>query len=198
MGSKITCFFLESTDTAEETYRRFVWSGKGARCPKTKQTYHNAQVLISIGSWMSSFDGEGLIPSEERKTDPRWPKECECGYVFSPEDPWQHGWNRLFQRSDGGGLTTLANAPVGAMWYADWMPKNYKGEDGHCLVVRTPGGDWCVDGPSSNGNGWTRTGLVPDITARPSILMGEVKSEDGKVFSPGYHGFLTNGVLIEC
>jgi hypothetical protein len=56
--------------------------------------------------------------------------------------------------------------------------------DGRRLVVRIPAGDGLVDGPSTNGPGWTCT--VPQITVRPSIAQ------------PGYHGGLTEGVLLDA
>ena len=108
-------------------------------------------------------------------------------YLFQPGDAWQHNLKRLFT-SDSGLLTTLENSPVGAMWYADdWYPDPWIGPDGKCLVVRTPGGDWIVDGPSSTGGFWTRTGTVPKVTANPSIH-----------FPGQYHGWLRDGFLTEC
>ena len=85
----------------------------------------------------------------------------------------------------------LKTAPPGAMWNADWYKDSgiKPGPDGLWLIVKTPAGDWFVDGPSSNGPGWTREGAVPNVTARPSILMTS---------SGNYHGFLTNGQLVEC
>ena len=83
------------------------------------------------------------------------------------------------------------------MWYADWMGQNYIGPDGHALVVRTPSGDWAVDGPSSGGGKWTRTGTVPNITVTPSIVMGPHKDAEGKILKPGYHGWLRDGALHE-
>jgi hypothetical protein len=75
------------------------------------------------------------------------------------------------------------------MYDAYWMKdfSDYKKRsDGIMLCVKTPGGDWIVDGPSNNGNGWERTGTVPKITATPSILMAR------------YHGWLRDGWLVEC
>jgi hypothetical protein len=66
---------------------------------------------------------------------------------------------------------------------------HYRGPDGRTLIVRLPDRrDWIIDGPSSNGNGWTRTGLPEDGTldVNPSIL------------TPEYHGFLRNGALVNC
>lgn len=50
-------------------------------------------------------------------------------------------------------------------------------------VLCPNGAEWCVDAVSSNGDGWTVEGDVPNITASPSIMV------------PGYHGFLRGGVF---
>ena len=60
--------------------------------------------------------------------------------------------------------------------------------DGKSLVVTLPSLEhWYIDGPSSNGGGWTRTGSVEDgtLNVTPSIL------------TPKYHGFLRDGHLVE-
>lgn len=93
----------------------------------------------------------------------------------------------------------LLPAPIGAMWDGDWFKdcsldsglKYDRNADGIVLIVRTPGGDWVIDGPSfENGKEsgfWTRTGKVPNITVTPSInIVGK------------YHGFLKNGYLESC
>ena len=78
------------------------------------------------------------------------------------------------------------------------MPGDYHGPDGRCLVLKTPAGDWMIDGPSRNngitGAGWTRTGDPPNITVRPSIGMGDGKGKGRWK----YHGHLNNGVLEAC
>ncbi len=73
------------------------------------------------------------------------------------------------------------------MWDAWWLKGASRFKirpDGMCLIVRTPGGDWMIDGPSNNGNGWERTGEVPNITVSPSIDCQKK-----------YHSYLKNGVL---
>lgn len=188
MGNKVVCFWCEPADSAQESLRRFVFSSKeGALCTG-RWGYHHASVILGSVPWKKEHNGEGNIPDLELKKDPRWPKMCECGYEFTDKDEWQHNFNRHYQRSDGGGLILLGEPPVGAMWDAYWM-KDFVGPDGKSLVVVLPDGTpWNVDGPSRNngvlGPGWTRTGTVPKVTARPSIL------------TPGYHGFLTDGELI--
>lgn len=91
----------------------------------------------------------------------------------------------------------IPQAPVGAMWDCDWYrgAKHENGTqydrnpDGLILAVRTPGGDWVIDGPSFSDRKetgmWTRSGTAPNITATPSILM------------PKYHGWLRDGYLVE-
>lgn len=197
MGNRIQCFFLEPSNLAEASLRRFVYSNR-AKCPG-KHGYHNASAVIADRvKWELEANGCGDTPTPEMKKDPRWPTTCDCGYAFVDLDVWQCNTNRLFVRGDNGGLVTLHDAPDGAMWYADWLGDFARGPDGHTLVVRTPGGEWVVDAPSKGGGKWTRTGKVPKITATPSILIGEVRNTEGKIIARGYHGFLTDGALIEC
>lgn len=94
-------------------------------------------------------------------------------------------------------MTTTDKAPSGAMWYADWMEEYYRGMDGHSLVVRTPAGDWYIDGPSSSGGKWARQGDVPVVTVSPSIVISELRNPYGVVLMPGYHGWLREGRLLE-
>jgi hypothetical protein len=77
------------------------------------------------------------------------------------------------------------------MWLADGMMEfqveKHPTPDGHFVCVMTPGGEWNIDGRSTGGGYWTRTGTPPKLTVRPSILIGRA-----------YHGFLTDGKLIQC
>jgi hypothetical protein len=94
--------------------------------------------------------------------------------------------HRSFTDADG---TVIQPAPVGAMWDADWyrgVEGSTPGDDGLHLIVRTPGGDWVVDGTSWSPR-WQRTGVVPCVTATPSIHFPGV-----------YHGWLRAGYLEEC
>jgi len=185
MGSVIKCFVLEPSDFAEVSFRRFTYN---PGC--TESWGHDASVTIGREAYPRSNDQQGDALSEPDKSDPRWPTKCtKCGYVFQIDDQWQVFRNRLFTRSDNGELTTIVSAPPGAMWYADWLQnlaRYQRSPDGRVLVVKTPGGDWAVDGPSRDGSGWNRTGVPPNVTVTPSIIIGN------------YHGFLTDGELREC
>lgn len=189
--STIQCFFMEPTDQGERFLRRFVASKTSGPC--TKKSYHDHEVVI----------GRVLFPDPDPEVDgtylegfadddPRWPTTCSCGHVFSEEDTRQAHVSRLYKRVDTGELMRLSKAPSGAMWYADWYivtASRKRGPDGHFLVLRTPGGDWHVDGPSSAGGYWGRSGTPPNVTATPSInITGATK----------YHGWLKDGKLVKC
>ena len=191
--SKIRCFFLEPSDQVEQSLRRFVFSSR-EKCP-LPWGYLNAATLIGRCHKAETTDVHGDVWPH---ADPRWPKACGCGYVFTDADEWQYNPTSLYRRLDTDELVTLADAPVGAMWNAYWfrgMVGYQEGPDGLLLCVKTPGGDWLVDGPASDGDqskpAWTRTGVAraaaPTLTVRPSIVAGK-----------GYHGFLTDGWLVPC
>lgn len=182
----IECFFLKPSNFAEETLRRY----SSSRCTG-RLGYHNCIVILGVVPFeRTDLDGEPGRGIE--LGDPRWPTKCEsCNYEFNEDDEWQHQLTRLYWRSDHLALrTTLDKAPPGSMYYADWY--DWKGPDGHCLVLVTPAGPWIIDGPSRNADGsrgfpWTRTGDIPKVTANPSIH-----------FPGEYHGWLRNGILEEC
>lgn len=189
---KITCFLAEHTDTERLWLRRYGKSGVSG-CPGPFSC-HDAKTLFGETHvrWNPPRDGRGATYSTDESLapphdDPRWPRACDCGYVFDDADHWQLFGLLLYRRVDGTGeLFTDRDAPPGAMWNADWLLPAYAGPDGKSLMVQTPGGPWAIDSGAKGGGRWTRTGDAPRITARPSILM------------PGYHGFLTDGVLEDC
>lgn len=191
----IPCCLLVPTGTYRRSLRRFSSSAKTS-CPG--MGYHNAQVELDV------VDTEAVSGDLHDHSDPRWPTVCDkCKTPFSPNDSYQVFVERLYTRSDTGEITTTRDARVGAMWFADWMTGHgstiYMRErpnDPH-LIVKTPAGDWDVDGPSSNGDGWTRSGEPPNVTVRPSIAIGSMSdsiSEPHAGDPAYYHAFLTNGV----
>jgi hypothetical protein len=179
MGERIRCFLLSPTPYAQETLRRFKFSAPG------EDHVHSA--VTTIGVVPFPLEGPEGEPAEGVDTgDPRWPEACACRYRFTPEDEYQHRLTRLYWQGNHAAMrVTLRDAPVGSMWRADWYP--WKGPDGHCLVIRTPGGDWLVDKPNESEDRWHRTGDPPNLTVQGSIL-----------FPGKYHGFLVEGYLVEC
>lgn len=185
----VKCFMIEETKLFDRVLRRFSLSEK-ARC--SVGSYHNAIVPIDRVPFESEWSG-GDLGDFVKLDDPRWPTKCDaCPYIFTNEDYRQQHWERLFRNPQDDSVFQLRRAPAGSMWNSDWASASWRGADGWCLTVMLPDGiEWMIDGPSRDSNGkrgpsWTRTGAPPMVTARPSIL------------TPSYHGFLTNGELIEC
>jgi hypothetical protein len=185
------CFLLEPTDRVQRALRRY--SGPQAGHGWTCETgYHNAMTRIEDGPLIVTERGTHRTePADWPHDDPRWPTHCACGYAFDDAagDQRQLFYAALHRLPDGQ-ETTLHDAPAGAMWDAAWLADHWHGADGRCLMLKLPdGSEWVIDGPAGNAPGkipgWERTGTPPLITARPSIL------------SPGYHGFLTDGVLTD-
>lgn len=192
----IKCFFIEPTGMEYRYLRRY----NGDReCKDNPMHYCDAMILLDI------------VPDEQDTSkrvfywdhsDSRWPKTCVCGREFLDTDEWQ-----LFTRSQyidkaTGKLYTLREAPEGAMWYADWYPEEWRGPDGHSLVVKVPKDhDWLVDGVASNCTKpgdkshrcWIRHGVLPNITVDKNG--NTCSAGGGSILTPDWHGFLRNGVL---
>ena len=198
MSRSIECFLIEPVDRYQVRLRRYRLSGENP-CPY-KGWIHNADVLVGVEEHTSP------PPSGEEprfpKSDPRWPAKCDrCDFRFEPTDEWQVNYDQLYRAPDGEEYTVLgldqftvdktSFAPVGALWRASWKEPATT-YDGHSYVVRTPGGDWHIDGSGADRTRWDRSGIAPKFTVRPSILIG--RKEDG---SWEYHGYLTDGRLDE-
>jgi len=184
------CFVIEPTERVRRALRRYSRADEG--CPDNGGHHHNAEVAIEDGPAIWAEDGRSYrtAPASWPGDDPRWPAACSCGYAFAEDDHWQL-WYELIYRAPSGAEYTLRDAPIGAMWRLPWWEETpaWVGPDGQCWAVMLPPGGvsdvWIIDGPSSSGGRWERTGTPPAVTARPSIL------------TPRYHGFLTEGVLSE-
>lgn len=186
MSSPVTCFLIVPANRSRVRLRR--WSDSTTKpCPKRGEWCHEAAIDVGV------FDGadpppNGDDPVRYPHDSAPWPTHCEhCGAPFVDEDTWQVFYDDVYTRADGTpGEYSLRRLPPGAMYDATWLDQ-HRGPDGRSLILMLPDGrPWHIDGGSTNGNGWTRTGTVPRITARPSIL------------TPGYHGWLTDGVLTPC
>jgi hypothetical protein len=191
----IKCFLLTPTGNERRWLRRYRGCGDGPNCP-SKYTYHNGHFLLGD---FPKRDTPRAIDVEEYKGHANWPVKCDhCDYQFKPEDNWQVFTQHLYIRSDTHEVTSIREAPPGAMWLATWMKdhgspvweRERKGQP-H-LIVRTPEGDWDVDAKSSNGDGWHWEGTPPLVTVSPSIGMGPTAG------SWRYHAWLRNGELIDC
>ncbi|MDE2097969.1 MAG: hypothetical protein KGL39_12020 [Patescibacteria group bacterium] len=187
----IHCFLLEPTDRVRQSLRRFVFGSKGGACSVAKIGIHDASIQIE--------DGTGR-PDEWPHDDPRWPKSCPCGYVFTDSDEWQLFIEPIYVAD--GQQYTLRSAPPGAMWFADWVDiDRWKGPDGRTLMVMTPGGQWMVDGVASNCTKpndtehrcWIRHGTPPSITVDKNG--NTCAAGAGSILCGSYHGFLRNGEL---
>jgi len=147
--------------------------------------YHNADRVIS--DRICADDQEYALPDPQ---DPCWPRACTCGYEFTPDDASYYYAERLWRTEDGR-VYELADAPVGSVWNAYWMPgvgELWHGPDEQCLVIRTAGGDWWVDGPSQvdiTKRGWARIGTAPTLSVEPGVTVG------------GWRGRLINGYLVQ-
>lgn len=207
---QIECFLIEPTGSYWSFLRRYSSTRPDTTnfCPRAPLAYHNAEVDFGeVVAEKQPVSGDVGVPHD----DPRWPLRCDhCAYTFTSEDVWQVHYERQYVHQASGrkysttGVGTCntdksRDAPDGAIWRADWMEDvGWVGPDARCYIVRTPGGDWIIDGLSSNdvpknqGGGWIRTGEAPRFTVRPSILIGQ-KRDGGYE----YHAFLTDGRLDE-
>lgn len=222
----VQCFLLEPTDQVEVFLRRHA---SHCKAHTSRYSYHNARVAIGRETVTADMTLHRTENGPIALDDPRWPVKCEaCEYEFKPTDARQYFPEYLFRRSDTGLLTTLRNAPVGAMYYVDQFNDYYanmRGPDGKTLVVKTPGGEWCIDARASNcdspcmhcgapyrvhaeGKGcgsyldkhpnhkcWVRHGTAPMIHVDKD---GETCGAGGGSFESydkSWHGFLHHGVL---
>lgn len=181
-STKVKCFLLNESEQTKLFFRRYK---QASSCPDRKRG-HEARVFWKE---VTNYPGEPKEPLEitdEMKKRLKFPTTCSCGYEFDYEDEWQIFRQTLWENKELDLVTTLQDAPAGAMWKAWW----YKDDD---LFVKLPNGsDWNIDGEATNGKQWTRTGAPPNITVKPSI---GIKDQNG---GWDYHGKLQNGWLIEC
>lgn len=118
------------------------------------------------------------------------------------------GHDIVFRRLDNGEEYSYATLPPGAMYWAEPGYWEYNGmgigPDGRTLVVKTPGGMWCIDSragnctrPDDNAHRcWVRHGEAPLITvdkAGDTCAAGA-----GSIVCGDYHGFLRNGKLVNA
>lgn len=215
------CFLLEPVGRIRVWARRYS-NGTPNCCPNSPGEYSYHQNMNLIGDFDRPFTGQSedwldfLETIRPPASDPLWPTTCTCGAVFEDSRIQRGGQmfaNRLFKRSDTGELTTLQEAPAGALWYAWWY--NHEPADGLYgwdwdnmtgppLICRCPGGhDWNIDGRASNCDKkedrlhrcWVRHGAPPNLHVDKNGLTCGAGA--GSILAGKYHGFLHNGELTD-
>lgn len=188
------CIFIEETNEFKIYYRRY---SSGSKC-KTSTCTHDYKEEIDI------VVSEKQPASSPIDIDNTKRNKCSCGYEFTKEDDCQKFVDRVYINKADGKKYTLIDAPIGAMWYADWMNDIFPGPDGRSLCIRTPGGDWMVDSIASNCDKpnnkihrcWVRHGTPPMIHVDKKG--NTCNAGAGSIGMRNYHGFLHNGELTGC
>lgn len=115
-------------------------------------------------------------------------------------------WEPIYRRTDTNEELFLRDAPVGAIWRADWYEdfEGYRGADGKSYICMTPGGAWAIDTEASNCTRpgdlshkcWCRHGIAPNFTVNK--VGNTCSAGAGSIAVGNYHGFLINGELTDC
>jgi hypothetical protein len=234
-GAGVQVFWLEPLELVQVRLRVYRYTDAAPCIAATANSLRCCDSDIEIlreaprSAWVEDLDGGTHRARAELvgEDDPRWPARCEaCGIPFElgAEGTTRQVWaERLYRGAPDGRAYTIRNAPVGAMWHADWLAgragEAYTGPDGLSLHVRTPGGDWCVDSQASNctrpqnqpvdgqpgctrfvrthycwiRHGDPRTGMVHVDKVGETCAAGA-----GSIVVGNYHGFLHHGVLVSC
>jgi len=218
---------LEQLRKTQETIRCFLVEPTGEG--------YESSIVIEAGGCIGGFEyhrseriqrrfqllENGEYPQDWVKTSERTstPYCTRCGeHDFSPEalKSVSGSKGRVWQRVDTGErCDNLNDFGPGAMWYSTWYIDEKTGHFhlGHKggwsveppLSVRTPGGDWLIDGRASNctmpedneHRCWPRQGTAPRITVSKSFG-NTCSAGGGSIISGDYHGFLRDGYLVKC
>jgi len=172
----VECFLIERTAWCRRFLFRHVRApdARGSGC---ERGWHEGAALLDR---VEATDADAVsVEGNWPKDDPRWPKQCErCSYEFKEDDARVLYYEREWVRPGTSAIFTLREptgrsmdadaAPVGAMWDAHWFHgvTRWRGEDGKSLTLRTPGGDWLIDGPVSRDSErrWRRWGAIPKVS----------------------------------
>ena len=202
--SGILVFFIEPT----KGFRRWLRRYQSGDCSVSGQRFHNARFKLDDAR------SDVLQTFRDLKSamafDARWPTHCSCGYEFGDNGACQLFVERIYRRTDTGEEMTLREAPAGACWNAYWVADGLKaptfnlGDDGRCLVVKTPGGEWVIDSRASNctlpddsvHKCWVRHGRPEDGSLHVDKNGLTCGAGAGSIQCGDYHGFLHNGYLV--
>ena len=205
----IKCFVMEPTDLYDVYLRRYESAEPGS-CQGEKW-YHDD--WLKIESQVKETDLLSYKPDKKTHTvgdyldhsDPRWPKQCTCGHVFTDDANYQYFPQRLYKHGDTGELLIQREFPVGALWRATYLEdresKYHCGIDGQSWMCKTPGGDWAIDSRARNctmpedtvHKCWCRHGVAPNFTVDKNGTTCAAGA--GSIQCGSYHGFLQNGFL---
>lgn len=192
MGVK--CFLLVPGDRIA----RYARSYDEQPCDLSGMRRHDIIVPVDTVPAAKNPDGTYDASPDLPATTP-WPTHCVCGYEF-PAPKRVTFTQLMWRRADTGEEMTLRDAPPGAVWVADWMPAQWSGPDGRCVVVKTPDGvDWMIDGRANNctmpedneHRCWVRHGEPPNLTVDKNGKTCAAGA--GSIQTSGYHGHLQNG-----
>jgi hypothetical protein len=196
------CFLIVPTSQA---YREALTTQPG-QCP-IYGDYHRGVVVFEE----FEYDPEQEFPKRNLEFDKApFPARCECGFSFTSErsNSLSCG-HRLIRKDTGETQRHIHQFGTGAMWRATWYKNDTTGLYGWDwdnateapLIVRTPGGDWNIDGRASNctmpndktHRCWVRHGEPPNIHVdKNGHTCG---AGAGSIIAGNYHGFLHNGQL---
>ena len=161
----------------------------------------------------SNLAGYRMKPPDVPHDDPRWPTVCSfCGQPFTHDEMWQENGDPIMRVTialpgaalEVGEVATLRDLPPGAIWEAQWAVEWAQGFDGRAFICRLPDGhDWQIDGQATNCTRkgdkrhrcWLRHGDPPRFTIDKNPSELTCAAGAGSILSPGYHGFLQDGIL---
>lgn len=221
--SDIRCFMVEPAPRQRRMLR--VDTQRPCDQPRYSGAKCSARIDYDVVDEPYAPDADGVDrPSPEADAGDRamrtdssvpWPDRCEtCGHVFDEMgdsvfrvvDRWRF-WRNVETGEEYGRLTP-SEVPAGAMWRSKWLRSFCASQDdGDPLSVMTPGGQWEVDGQSSNctqqedrhqdhHHCWVRHGTPPTITVDKNGATCAAGA--GSIQCGHYHGFLRNGHLTDA
>jgi hypothetical protein len=219
------CYLVEYTDQQRVSLRRFGFGPSKQEpdrhaCPSRPDSgswrfgcdASSAAFATVPLEWETEGGYRKAVPDWPHD-DPHWPDRCGfCGEPFEHAEMWQTNGDPLMRVTEVvpgtavevGDEYALSELPPGAMWL-DPFPRRWDvGFDGRALSVKLPDNHvWQVDGEATNCTRrgdrthrcWLREGEPPYVTVgnHPDDLTCSAGA--GSIASPGYHGFLQNGVL---
>ena len=216
------CYWTEPSGLMALGLRRYAYAGpSGSSILDCAAGNHDAFAWRGITAperLVTSPEGRAHhpVPLEVDHDDPAWPRACgRCGRPFAEADSWQEWEEAIYRDPAGtpliwhvwadhpGAPEGMGMAGPGALRDGWWLPDSWRGGDGIALIARLPdparpelarAHDWTVDGESSSGGRWARTGDPrdpPSLSVTPSIAAG-TPGQDGY-----YHGHLTSGQLTD-